>query len=252
MGKKSKASNGYKRALRELSIELVKLQRRVIEKGERILVILEGRDAAGKDGMIKVLTQHLSPRETRVFAPGKPSDRERTQWYFQRFVPQLPAAGEIVFFNRSWYNRAGVERVMGFCSDAECELFLRAVPRFEAMLAESGIQLFKYYLDISRAEQKRRLAERRADPLKQWKISPVDARAQKLWKSYSRARDAMFAKTHSRECPWTVVRADEKKPARLALLRDFLARQGLAKKRGKAARVDRQILFAPGAGTLSV
>jgi polyphosphate kinase len=166
----------------------------------------------------------LSPRELRVVAPGKPSDREQTQWYFQRFAPHLPAAQEIVLFNRSWYNRAGVEYVMKFCSAKETAAFLEAAPRFEQMLVGSGISLLKYYLDISRDEQARRLRERQRDPLKQWKISPVDEAAQRHWLDYSRARDTMLVRTHHEDAPWIVVRADDKHQARLNVIRDILAR----------------------------
>src|ERR1700686_1179049 len=166
----------YRKALVKLQIELVKLQRQIIAGGERILVILEGRDAAGKDGTIKHVTEHLSPRETRIVALGPPSDRERHSWYFQRYVPHLPAAGEVVLFNRSWYNRAGVERVMGFCTKKETHDFLAMAPGFEEMLAQAGIRLVKYYLDITKSEQKRRLKARRRDPLKQWKLSDIDVK----------------------------------------------------------------------------
>src|ERR1700756_349942 len=186
----------YARELRRLQIELVKLHRHVIERGRKVLVILEGRDAAGKDGTIKRIAAHLSPREVRVVAPGKPSDREETEGYFQRFTMHLPAAQEIVLFNRSWYNRAGVEYVMKFCTRAEHEAFLEATPGFEQMLVRSGIHLLKYYLDISRLEQARRLRERRRAPLKQWKLSPVDEAAQQHWSDYSRARDQMFMRRH--------------------------------------------------------
>jgi polyphosphate kinase 2 len=214
----------YERELRQLQIELVKLHRHVIARGRKVLVILEGRDGAGKDGTIKRIAQYLSPREVRVVAPGKPSDREETEWYFQRFTVQLPAAQEIVLFNRSWYNRAGVEYVMRFCTRAEHEAFLEAAPGFERMLVRSGIHLLKYYLDIGRAEQARRLRERRRDPLKQWKLSPVDEAAQLHWRDYSRARDQMLLRTHSRDAPWMVVRADDKHQARLNVIRDILAR----------------------------
>src|SRR5690349_16742673 len=163
----------YHRALYDLQVELVKLQRRLIGGGERVLVIVEGRDGAGKDGTIKRLTEHMSPRETRIHATGTPSGREQSEWYFQRFVPYLPAAAEFVVFNRSWYNRAGVERVMGFCTEAEVETFFESVVPFEAMLVRDGIAIRKYYLDISRNEQKKRLAERAEDPLTQWKLSPI-------------------------------------------------------------------------------
>ena len=214
----------YKSLLHALQIELVKLQRDVIAERRRILVILEGRDTAGKDGAIKRVTAHLSPRETRVVALSKPSDRETTEWYFQRYIAFLPAAQELVLFNRSWYNRAGVERVMGFCTDAEYEEFMSSVLEFEHMLIRSGITLVKYYLDIDKDEQKKRLKDRAKDPLKQWKVSPIDEQAHKKWDDYSRARDAMFARTHSVISPWIVVRSDDKRQARLNLIRDMLAR----------------------------
>ena len=214
----------YKETLRLLQIELVKLQKHVIKKNDRILIIFEGRDAGGKDGTIKRITQYLSPRETRVVALGKPSDRDITSWYFQRYVQHLPAADEIVFFNRSWYNRAGVEKVMGFCSDQDYHEFLETVPDFEHMLVRSGIKLLKYYLDISRDEQKKRLKDRQQNPLKQWKVSPIDKAAQKHWDDYSLARNTMFARTHNLLAPWTVVRADNKKAARINVIKDMLFR----------------------------
>ncbi|MBS0542141.1 MAG: polyphosphate kinase 2 [Proteobacteria bacterium] len=214
----------YKQTLHALQIELVKLQRHFIGCNDRILVILEGRDGAGKDGTIKRIIEHLSPRETRVVALGRPSDRDRGTWYFQRYVPHLPASQEFVLFNRSWYNRAGVERVMGFCSEAEYDEFMETVPDFEHMLVRSGIKLFKYYLDISQAEQKKRLQDRRKDPLKQWKMSPIDAEALKHWAGYSQARNEMFARTHTLSAPWTVVRADNKEVARINLIKDLLMR----------------------------
>jgi len=233
----------YKRALYDLQVELVKLQRQLISKGERVLVILEGRDTAGKDGTIKRLTEHMSPRETRVHAPGVPSSREQTQWYFQRFAPYLPAGGEFVVFNRSWYNRAGVERVMGYCKPHQVEEFFQSVGRFEEMLAFDGIGLRKYYLDISKREQKKRLESRHKDPLKQWKISPVDESAQKYWRAYSDARDEMFRRTSFAGAPWRVVRADEKKPARLELMRDLLESFSYKDKSKKLAKPDRKIVF---------
>jgi polyphosphate kinase 2 len=233
----------YKDALRALQIELVKLQRRLIAEKERVLVIIEGRDAAGKDGMIKRLTAHMSPRETRIFAIGMPTERDLTSWYFQRFVPQLPAGGEFVIFNRSWYNRAGVERVMGFCTEDEHEQFMLTVPTFESMLVQSKIYLFKYYLDISHEEQKVRLAARVDDPLKQWKISPVDKVAQKHWKDYSLARDDMFRRTHHPLAPWHIVRSDHKKTARVALVADLLERMEYSGKHDKLARADRRVVF---------
>jgi len=237
------AGESYKQELRELQIELVKLQRHVIAAGERIVVLLEGRDAAGKDGVIKRIVQYLSPRETRVVALGAPSDREQSAWYFQRWVAHLPAARELVLFNRSWYNRAGVERVMGFCSEAECEEFLQTAPAFEQMLLQSGIRLFKYYLDISRDEQKKRLKARAEDPLKQWKISPVDARALRHWKDYSRARDAMLARTHTPASPWTIVSADSKRRARLGLIRHLLASVPYEERKDTLLETDAEIVF---------
>jgi len=214
----------YEKALLGLQIELVKLQRDIIAANRRILIILEGRDAGGKDGTIKRITEHLSPRETRVVALSKPSDREAGQWYFERYAAHLPGAQEMVLFNRSWYNRAGVERVMGFCTDAEYEDFMSAVVDFEALLIRSGITIVKYWLDIDRDEQKKRLKDRKKDPLKQWKVSPIDELATKKWEDYSRARDAMFARTHTVISPWIVVRAGDKRQARLNLIRDLLAR----------------------------
>lgn len=214
----------YATALHLLQIELVKYQRHLIAAGDRVLVIFEGRDAAGKDGAIKHIIEHLSPRETRVVALSKPSDRETHQWYFQRYTPHLPTAGEIVLFNRSWYNRAGVERVMGFCTDAQYEEFMRAVPDFEGLLVSAGLKLFKYWLDIEKDEQKARLADRHKDPLKQWKISPIDEAAQKHWKEYSVARNEMLARTHTPQGPWTVVRAGDKHAARLNIIRDMLSK----------------------------
>jgi polyphosphate kinase 2 len=233
----------YKRALYELQVELVKLQRQLIADGARVLVILEGRDAAGKDGTVKRLTEHMSPRETRVHAPGKPSSREETQWYFQRFVPFLPAGQEFVVFNRSWYNRAGVERVMGFCSDKEAEEFFESVVPFEEMLARDDMEIRKYYLDISKREQKKRLEARRDDPLKQWKISPIDEAAQKKWKAYSKARDEMLRRTSHPNGPWKIVRANHKKSARLELIRDLLSGFDYKKKSKRLESADPDIVF---------
>ncbi len=223
---KNVTSSSYGDDLRVLQIGLSALQRRIISDGRKLLVIVEGRDAAGKDGTIKRIVEHLSPRDTRVVALGAPSDHDRRSWYFQRWASHLPASGEIVLFNRSWYNRAGVERVMGYCSDSEYDEFMTTVPLFEQLLAHCGVTLVKYYLDISKGEQKKRLASRREDPLKQWKISPIDDQALKHWKAYSRARDEMLARTHSVAAPWTIVRADDKRHARLSLIRDLLTRLG--------------------------
>lgn len=214
----------YEASLRTLQIELVKVERHIIKHNHKVLVIFEGRDASGKDGTIKRIAEHLSPRETRIVALGKPSDRERSSWYFQRYVEHLPAAQELVLFNRSWYNRAGVERVMGFCTEDEYENFMESVLPFEHLLIGSGIQIIKYYLDISKPEQKRRLRDRQEDPLKQWKISPIDETALGHWEAYSEARYEMLTRTSSELSPWIVVRADDKKAARLNVIRDILAR----------------------------
>jgi len=246
MAKKSEEPDqdrSYGRALYHLQVELVKLQRRLIAEGGRVLVIIEGRDGAGKDGTIKRLTEHMSPRETRVHAPGIPSSREATEWYFQRFVPFLPSASEFVVFNRSWYNRAGVEPVMGYCTEQQVEAFFESVVPFEAMLTRDGIAIRKYYLDISREEQKERLKDRAKDPLKQWKLSPVDAKALKNWNAYSAARDAMFRRSSHAAAPWHIVRADVKKTARLELIRDLLASLDYEGKSKKLARPDRSIVF---------
>jgi polyphosphate kinase 2 len=233
----------YKRELYELQVQLVKLQNHLIRCNDKILVILEGRDAAGKDGTIKRITQHLSPRETRVVALSKPSDRDLGSWYFQRWVAHLPAAQELVLFNRSWYNRAGVERVMGFCSDAEYEAFMESVVPFEQLLIRSGIKIFKYYLDISRGEQKKRIKDRHQDPLTQWKISPIDEEAIKHWEDYSLARNQMFARTHHALAPWTIVRADDKRAARLNIIRDLLIRQHYQGKEDSLLLPDPAVVF---------
>ncbi len=237
------AKRHYKEELHQLQVELVKLQRHIIRKNDKILVILEGRDAAGKDGSIKRIIAHLSPRETRVVALGKPSDREESQWYFQRYVPHLPAAQEFVLFNRSWYNRAGVEKVMGFCTDAQYEEFFAEVTDFEGMLVRSDIRFIKVYLDISKHEQKRRLKARKDNPLKQWKTSPIDEQAVKRWEDYSRARDVMLARTHTSFTPWTIVDADDKKIARLQLIKGLLNRLEYAHKDTRLTLPDQTILF---------
>lgn len=238
------SKDAYKDTLRKLQIELVKLQHHLIKCNHKILIIFEGRDAAGKDGTIKRIVQHLSPRETRVVALGKPSDRDRTSWYFQRYVPYLPAAQELVLFNRSWYNRAGVEWVMGFCTEAEHEEFMGSVSNFENMLVGSGVQLLKYYLDISKVEQKKRLEDRKTNPLKQWKVSPIDDEAIKHWKAYSLARNEMLARTHTPMVPWTLVRADDKHLARLNIIKDVLSRIHYTNKDKQLISPDTEIVFA--------
>jgi polyphosphate kinase 2 len=233
----------YVAQLHDLQIELVKLQRHFIRRGSRILVLLEGRDAAGKDGSIKRIVAHLSPRNTRVVALGKPSDGDLRSWYFERYVAHLPSNEELVLFNRSWYNRAGVERVMGFCSKPQLEEFMQSVPRFEQMLLDSGTTLLKYYLDISKDEQKARLASRKRDPLKQWKSSPIDDVALAHWDAYTQARDAMLLRSHTAAAPWLIVRTDSKRHARLNLMRDILSRLNYAGKRQAFVQPDRNIVF---------
>jgi len=213
----------YETRKQELQIELLKVQNWVKETGQRILCIFEGRDAAGKGGTIKRFTEHLNPRGSRVIALEKPTDEERGQWYFQRYVEQLPTKGEMVFFDRSWYNRAGVEKVMGFCAPAEYMEFMRQVPDFERVLVRCGITLFKYWFSVSRDEQLRRFSSRQNDPLKHWKLSPVDVQSLDLWDDYSEAKEAMFFYTHTADAGWTVVRSDDKKRARLNCMRHFLS-----------------------------
>ena len=240
---RSSASDAYKKTLRGLQVELVKLQKQLIRNGERLLVVFEGRDASGKDGTIKRIVKHLSPRETRVVALGPPTDRDRRSWYFQRYVPHLPSAQELVLFNRSWYNRAGVEHVMGFCSTEEHQLFLETVPQFEHMLVRSGITLVKYYLDISKREQKKRLASRRSSPLKQWKRSPVDDVAVSHWDAYTRARNEMLARTHTPISPWRIVRADDKRVTRLEVIKDLLTGIDYRNKNDRLVLPDPETVF---------
>ncbi len=213
----------YEVGLKELQIELMKLQKHMRANGLRILAIFEGRDAAGKGGTIKRITAFLNPRGCRVVALDKPNATEMTQWYFQRYVPNLPAAGELVLFDRSWYNRAMVEPVMGFCSDEQHKRFLKDVPLFEEMLVKDGIKLFKFYFSVSKEEQKARFDSRKTDPLKQYKLSPVDKLAQKYWDQYSVAKFQMLNETNRTLTPWTIIRSDEKKPARLNCMKHILS-----------------------------
>ncbi|AXE31235.1 polyphosphate kinase 2 [Chromobacterium phragmitis] len=213
----------YERLKQELQIELLKVQNWVKETGQKIVILFEGRDAAGKGGTIKRYMEHLNPRGARVVALEKPSDLERGQWYFQRYIAHLPSAGEIVFFDRSWYNRAGVERVMGFCSPHEYLEFMRQTPQLERMLVNSGIRLFKFWFSVSREEQLRRFISRRDDPLKHWKLSPIDIQSLDKWDGYTSAKQAMFFHTHTGDAPWTVVKSDDKKRARLNCIRHFLS-----------------------------
>ncbi len=217
-------NSAYEARLAKLQIELVKLQEWVKQQGLKVVVVFEGRDAAGKGGAIKRITECLNPRVCRVVALGTPTERERSQWYFQRYVSQLPAAGEIVLFDRSWYNRAGVERVMGFCTDEEHQEFLRSCPEFERMLVRSGITLIKYWFSINDAEQERRFRSRLKDPTKRWKLSPMDVESRQRWVEYSRAKDEMFAFTDIKQAPWFVVDADDKKRARINCISHLLTR----------------------------
>ena len=213
----------YEAELANLQIELVKLQEWIKHKGLKVVCLFEGRDAAGKGGTIKRITQSLNPRICRVVALGTPTEREKTQWYFQRYVPHLPAAGEMVLFDRSWYNRAGVERVMGFCSDEEYREYMRSCPEFERMLVRSGIILIKYWFSVSDEEQERRFQARIHDPTKRWKLSPMDLKSREKWVAYSQAKDEMFAVTDIKQAPWYVVEADVKKRARLNCISHLLS-----------------------------
>jgi len=212
----------YEHELRQLQVELVKLQRWVQNSGQRIAILVEGRDAAGKGGTIRRFTEHLNPRAMRVVALPKPTDEERGQWYFQRYIRQLPNKGEIVFFDRSWYNRAVVEPVMGFCTKKEHQRFLQQVPEFEHMLYEDGVTIIKFWFSISKEEQAKRFEARRQNPLKQWKISPVDEKAQDLWDAYTHSKEEMFSKTHTTYSPWIIIKANDKQAARLESLRYVL------------------------------
>jgi polyphosphate kinase len=213
----------YLKELRKLQVELVKLQEWIKAKGLKVVIIFEGRDAAGKGGVIKRITECLNPRYARVVALGVPTEREKTQWYFQRYVAHLPAAGELVLFDRSWYNRAGVERVMGFCSDAEYEEFLRSCPEFERMLIRSGIVVIKYWFSVSDEEQERRFQDRMKDPTKRWKLSPMDMESRRRWVDYSKAKDTMFGFTDIKQAPWHVVNSDDKERARLNCIAHLLS-----------------------------
>ncbi len=213
----------YEAELKKLQIELVKLQEWIKHAGLRVAVIFEGRDAAGKGGTIKRVTEHLNPRVVRIAALSTPTERERTEWYFQRYVEHLPAAGEMVLFDRSWYNRPGVERVMGFCSEDEVWEFFRTCPEFERMLIRSGITLLKYWFSVSDEEQEKRFQARLKDPLKVWKLSPMDLESRMRWIEYSQAKDEMFAYTDTKDSPWWVVNADDKRRARLNMIRHLLS-----------------------------
>jgi polyphosphate kinase 2 len=226
-----------------LQADLVRYQQWAMAEGAKVVIIFEGRDGAGKDGSIKRITEHLAPRNTRVISLPKPSDRQRTEWWFQRYARFLPAAGELVLFNRSWYNRAGVERVMDFCTEKETKDFLRDAPAFERMLAETDIRIVKFWLDISKDAQAKRLEARRRDPLKALKVSDLDAVAQAKWKAYSKARDEMLVRTHTDFAPWTIIHTDHKKQARLSVIRYLLRTLGPPKIAGPVQAPDPNVCF---------
>ena len=215
--------SAYEKCKSELQVELLKAQRWVRESGAKVVVLFEGRDAAGKGGTIKRFMEHLNPRGARVVALEKPTEQERGRWYFQRYIAHLPTTGEIILFDRSWYNRAGVERVMGFCTGAEYLEFMRQCPELERMLVNSGILLFKYWFSVSQDEQARRFNRRKTDPLKQWKISPIDLASLDKWDGYTQAKEAMFFYTDTADAPWTVIKSDDKKRARIACMQHFLS-----------------------------
>ncbi|UWR22740.1 polyphosphate kinase 2 [Sulfitobacter sp. S190] len=215
--------SAYEAEKAALQVELLKVQHWVQDTGQRFVMLFEGRDAAGKGGTIKRFTEHLNPRSARVVALNKPTDEERGQWFFQRYIKHLPTAGEIVLYDRSWYNRAGVERVMSFCEPAEYLEFMRQTPEFERMLTRSGTRLFKYWFSVTRAEQARRFKSRETDPLKRWKLSPIDRASLDKWDDYTEAKEAMFFYTDTADAPWTVIRSNDKKRARLNCMRHFLS-----------------------------
>lgn len=214
----------YEKLLEPLQVELARMAQWVQHEGKRLVVVFEGRDTAGKGGAVDAIRRHLNPRQCRVVALPKPDEREKTEWYFQRYAAQLPAAGEIVLFDRSWYNRAGVEKVMGFATDAQAKAFLQQAPRFEQQLVDDGILLFKYWLCCDQAQQEKRFAERLDDPLKGWKLSPIDLEARTQYAAYTRAREAMLKATHTKSAPWTLVDFNDQKVGRLTLIRDLLDR----------------------------
>jgi polyphosphate kinase 2 len=234
----------YENELAQLQLGLIAMQKKAIKDGWKILAVFEGRDAAGKDGTIARITEHLSKRDTTIAALPKPTDRERSEWYFQRYVDYLPACGEVVIFNRSWYNRAGVERVMDFSTPEQQEQFLRDVPAFERMLVENGLRYVKFWLDIGRDEQAKRLKARREDPLKAFKTSDLDKIAEEKWDDYTKARDEMFMRTHSDVAPWICVRADHKKEARLNVIRWLLHAAGDKKLAKGVAKPDPSVIFS--------
>jgi polyphosphate kinase 2 len=237
----------YEHIKRSLQIELLKMQSWVKEAGQKVILIFEGRDAAGKGGTIKRFTEHLNPRGARVVALEKPTDRERTQWYFQRYVDYLPSAGEIVLFDRSWYNRAGVERVMGFCTPEEYLEFMRQAPEFERMLVRSDTLLIKFWFSVSRSEQRTRFARRQTDPVKQWKLSPMDVASLDKWDAYTEAKESMFFYTDTADAPWTVIKSNDKKRARIGALRYVLHTLDYSDKDKKVVGVPDPLIVGPAA-----
>ncbi|MCP4436057.1 MAG: polyphosphate kinase 2 [Actinomycetia bacterium] len=242
----------YEQELHDLQVELLKLQRWVKANGEKVVVLFEGRDAAGKGGSIRRFNQYLNPRGARVVALAKPNDTERGQWYFQRYVSHLPTTGELVFFDRSWYNRAGVEVVMGFCSPSEYGEFFRQAPGFERSVVESGIHLFKFWFAVSRAEQLRRFERRKTDPLRQWKFSPVDEASLDKWDDYTRARSVMLIQTDSPNAPWTIINSNEKKRARLEAIRHVVHTIDYEHKDHDVARPPDPRVVQPASGVMVV
>jgi len=234
----------YEAELKKLQIELLKMQNHIKETGQKVLILFEGRDAAGKGGTIKRITEHLNPRGARVVALNKPSDVEKTQWYFQRYSQFLPSAGEIVLFDRSWYNRAGVEPVMGFCTQEEHQEFLHSVAEFERMLINSDICLFKFYFSVSKEEQEKRFEKRRNDPLKQYKLSPVDQKSQELWDKYTVAKYSMLLSSHTPHAPWKIIRSDNKKKARINCIKYILSKIEYPEKiKAKKLKADPEVLI---------
>ncbi|MGY1840354.1 MULTISPECIES: polyphosphate kinase 2 [unclassified Modestobacter] len=240
----------YEVQKRLLQIELLKLQGWVKATGQKLVIVFEGRDAAGKGGTIKRFTEHLNPRGARVVALDKPSEREQTQWYFQRYVQHLPAAGEIVLFDRSWYNRAGVERVMGYCTPEQYRLFMRHAPEFERMLVESGTHLVKFWFSVTRSEQRSRFIVRQIDPVRQWKLSPTDLASLDRWDAYTEAKEAMFLHTDTEHAPWTVVKSNDKKRARLGAMRHVLHRFDYTDKDAAAVGTPDPLIVGPAADEL--
>ena len=236
----------YEEIKRSLQIELLKLQSWVKQTGQKVVLIFEGRDAAGKGGTIKRFTEHLNPRGAQVVALAKPTERERTEWYFQRYIEHLPSAGEIVLFDRSWYNRAGVERVMGYCTPAEYMEFMREAPELERMLVRSGIHLTKFWFSVSRGEQRTRFARRETDPVKRWKLSPTDLESLDKWDEYTEAKEAMFFYTDTADAPWTVIKSNDKKRARIGALRYVLHTPGLHRQGRRGGRGARPADRGPG------